>query len=1018
MNLSIVRGGSLLASLVSVSTTPASPTGVALSRFTPVRDTLRIAGIIIALACARPTAAQASTAPLLVDAPFLAQTVPGYPTSFALADLNGDNTIDIVATTGGSLGFLSGKGDGTFGPFQSLAEGSYWEGVASGDLNEDGAQDIVALSYEATANVFLGDGNGTFALFGRTDAMGSWPSAIVTADIDQDGHLDLVIASTDPFIHILPGHGDGTFGPGRSIPTQGRAQGVTVCDLDRNGILDLIVTSQNIRSFLIFIGTGGGQFAEGLELPAGFGPAGVAVADINGDTAPDVAVANGGWACGGVPTTVTQDSTVTVYLGDGAGHFTMAPSVLAGIVPWSVSFADVDSDGSLDMVVGNDLWRGGACFFGAPSDGSRPPSFSKAGAAPSALASPSSGLSIFRGRGNGTFDPAPMYRSSQIGFLSGVADLNQDGRGDILAVHSYHPSLAILLASEGGSFGGGLELPSCSSPQHVLLTDLTRDGRADVAIACENLGTIEVFRGRSDRQLGTAIMSPAMVTPRYLAAADLDNDGLIDLAVADFGDPDSLNGSPIRDGVISVLRGDGEGAFTQIGSYTPGGNIVSVRVGDLDEDGYPDIVAGVAAPPSVLILIGRGDGTFSVTPRLSFPGYQLSALALGDFNADRHLDVAISVPWEGVSVMEGRGDGTLREQIGVSPAVYRTLEAVDLDSDGASDLVASDGYAIDSYISNGDGAFRLQPRLQVDGLTAVAFPDLNGDGLVDLAATGFYQGASSVYTGAGLGLFVNRVDYGAGDRPLAIAAGDVDGDGQVDLAIAAGDGTTTLQWGRATAVAYRTARAFLASGQLALSAASNGEPTVFQLEPVGGSYLNANVILKSISLESPGTGSTGRIYPTYHGVVVPSDQDHNGTLELPVPFDAKDVGRLFNRVMGSRTVHATLSGFLASGEAFRAAVSLRVLGASPGVQAYLANSPSPDAATLYVTTSTSGPLSIRLYDAHGRLVRTVLDQPFAAAGLHSASLRVPGGRALASGVYFYRVEGVDGLKSGRVVFLR
>ena len=761
---------------------------------------LAIAGCMFLLSCASLT--RAGSTPF--EAPYLVTQTPGYTASFVLGDFNGDGKLDMVVSTGGALGFLAGRGDGTFEPFRSFALGGleygpYWESVAKGDVNEDGVDDIVALDADSTADVYIGDGSGAFRLSVQIPhSMGGWASSIVAADVNQDSHLDLLMVTRTSQLYIAPGRGDGTFEAGHYLQVGPHAQNLTVADLNRDGIPDLIVAYMAERYFSVFFGTGGGQFSQMLALPAGFGPAGIAVGDLNHDGNPDIAVANGGWECGGVPTTITEDSTVTVYEGDGQGHFAPAPSVLTGILPWSVSFADMDGDGVLDLVVGHAPWGGGICWASTstnPFSGRSIPPRTRAGTSPGATElSSSPGLSIFRGKGDGTFEPNPIYRSTSIGNTTDAVDLNRDDRPDVVAVEGNQGNMAVLLANQDGSLGGGLTLPTGTPLRHLIVADLNHDGVGDVVGASPEPGTVLVFPGRSDRHLESPISSAAGDHPVYISMGDLDNDGDVDLAVANLGVIDSSFMTPVRNGSVMVLRGDGHGSFSRIFNHVPGGNICGVRIGDLNGDGHADLIAGVAVPPSILIYLGHGDGTFSTPLRRDLHGFILEALALGDFNDDGHMDVAVSVSgtyntpevYEGLFVLFGRGDGSVSDPVKLSRSFAGVLEAPDLDLDGRADLVSTGGYGtfLDTYLSNGDGTFTLGAQLETGQFANVAVLDLT-DGIPDLATTYVYpKNGASVFTGVGAGMFTGRIDYPTGNGPSAIAAGDLDGDGSPDLAIA------------------------------------------------------------------------------------------------------------------------------------------------------------------------------------------------------------------------------------------
>ncbi len=953
----------------------------------------------------------------LFAAPFLTVETHNYPSSFAIADFDNDGIPDIASATDGypnsDIIFLRGRGDGTFDDLSAVTvKNGYWGAVAAADLNGDGRIDLVALHSSNTADVLLGNGDGSFALpvsYAYPD--GPWPSTVLAADLNQDGILDLVASNLGSHVNVLPGVGDGTFEAAYSVPAGRGAGGLAVSDFDRNGIPDLAVAERFAESVSILLGTGDGQFAERKALPAGFGPFDLAVGDLNGDGFHDIAVANGGWSCGS--SGVRIGSTVSIYTGDGVGDFEPAQTLNVGILPSSISIADVDRDGRLDLVVANDLWGGGPCFAGgSPGDQPR--------ASPALASSHLPALSVFHGRGDGTFDLLAFFKTGEAGTFVLVADLNRDGRLDLVAPHQDLPNLAVFLENEDGSFGGGLDLVVGEGPRHLTIEDFNRDGYGDIAVACWGSGTIDVILGNAGGATAEIVRSTAGQHPTFVAPGDFDADGLPDLAVADFGDPDSALGLP-GNGAVAILRGSGDGNFTQIGRYPTGGSASCVRACDLNEDGRLDLVVANYLPTTLSVFLGSGDGTFSGPQGYDLPGWTAKSVDVADFNADGHLDVAVSIGAYGTSVILGRGDGTLAEEVS-RVAATSALEVADVNLDGRPDLAVGVAAAVWTYLSNGDGTFS-RPTAVPAGRDpfGIAAADLNSDGLVDLATANFYSASATVWLGMGTGLFTQRVDYGAGNGATSVAAGDLNGDGRPDLAIAnSNTNTVSIRWNRGESRAPRGARAFLPGGVKVVSAASDGPEAVFHLEPVGGAYTNADVHLPSMSLESPATGAIDRIFALTQDPLIEVDTDNNGVMELPVRFASQDIGRLFSRINGTATVNAALSGFLESGETFQAEVQLKVMGAGGGLRAFVAPSPSFGQATVYVSTTTLGPLSIRLFDVRGRLVRTLLDERFSMAGLHSARIDgvSTGGEKLPAGIYFYQAKGAEGVSSGRVTILR
>jgi hypothetical protein len=244
----------------------------------------------------------------------------------------------------------------------------------------------------------------------------------------------------------------------------------------------------------------------------------------------------------------------------------------------------------------------------------------------------------------------------------------------------------------------------------------------------------------------------------------------------------------------------------------------SVVVGDLNNDGKPDVAVGASA--GIYILLGNGDGTFQTPLQFSLPQQPSSVdfnfasrhLVVADFNGDGKLDLA-----EGNSavVLLGNGDGTF--QAPVSYGVPGPLAVGDLNGDGRPDLaIKRVGGGVSILLSNGDGTFRAETKVP-SGLGrggGIVIADFNGDGMLDLAVgdpDGF-----TILLGKGDGTFASPACggtcSGAGGRPLA--AGDLNGDGKVDLVSSFG-----LDRVRAEAFlgngdgTFRTGQAFLHLGE-------------------------------------------------------------------------------------------------------------------------------------------------------------------------------------------------------------
>jgi hypothetical protein len=338
-----------------------------------------------------------------------------YPQSVAIADFNGDGMLDLavpvysIFTPQSDANIFLGNGDGTFTAAPAFpVSGQNVNNAAVADFNGDGKPDLaISLPDANQVQVLLGNGDGTFTAMSPIAVSAIFK--VATGDFNGDGNADLaVVGYGSSSVDILLGNGDGTFTPGATIPVSGPSA-VAVADFNGDGIADLAVVNGGSDTVTILLGKGDGTFTAVVSTPAtGFEPLSIAAGDFNGDGILDLAVSNQN---DGYP----NPGTVTVLLGEGDGTFTTAPTLDSGSIPYTVVVADMNGDSKADLVTGN------------------------AG---------SNTASVFLGNGDGTFAAplSPPVGINPVG--AGVGDFNGDGLADVAAANNTGPSVTITLTAE------------------------------------------------------------------------------------------------------------------------------------------------------------------------------------------------------------------------------------------------------------------------------------------------------------------------------------------------------------------------------------------------------------------------------------------------------------------------------------------------------------------------------------------------------------------------------------------
>lgn len=332
----------------------------------------------------------------------------------------------------------------------------------------------------------------------------------------------------------------------------------------------------------------------------------------------------------------------------------------------------------------------------------------------------------------------------------------------------------------------------------IAVADVNRDGKPDVVVTTYNSDTVGVLLGNGDGTFQPVhTYYPGSTYPSSIAIADVNGDGKPDLVVANQVDPTYFS----QEGVVSVFLGNGDGTFQPSVNYDSGSRAaMSVAVGDVNGDRKLDLL--VANVGQVAVLLGNGDGTFAAARLYESGGYYNASIAIADLNHDSKLDLVVTTGAQGtnaVSVLLGNGDGTFQSPVtydsgGLNP---QSVAIADVNGDGRLDVLAAntDSSSVGVLLGNGDGTFQPAVSYGSGGTNAaaIAVADVNGDGKPDLLlanncgvqACGGGVGVLGVLLGNGDGTFQPAVTYGSGGiGAVSVAAADVNGDSKPDALIA------------------------------------------------------------------------------------------------------------------------------------------------------------------------------------------------------------------------------------------
>ena len=590
-------------------------------------------------------------------------------------------------------------------------------------------------------------------------------------DLDGDGAVDVAFAGAK-VLRTRLNTGAGEFPSKLDYPLTEQTTSVLLGDVDLDGRIDAVLvlthyTPQVVadrREAAVYLNRGDGALLDPRYAPLGginrvsTGPA--VLADLNGDGAPDLAAA----LDSGAP---TFPMSIAVLANAGGGAFGAAVYLEAGVPinQQSIQLAagDLNGDGKADLAL--ILYRANS-------------------------------LSLFPGRGDGSFEPKVDFPVSIQPRTLALADLDGDGRRDVVLGTDPGPagsaSSAIVLYQESaGTFspeskvaGGVAGRPDWSSVQAA---DLDGDGRIDLYGGFNSFtGVMSILYNAGGRVFDPpaplARLAPNLNYSRF--SVDLDGDGRHDL----------VGGMEWSAQYLHAVRNLGGRRWDLIETADVAGIRNPVRLVDVSGDGKLDIATYSAW------AAGNGDGTFSAAVPIpnDLASKRIDAFLARDIDVDGRpdllaawLEYPVGGPQGNFQVFR-QADGTaftpLPTQLLGTKLAYAAAFA-DLDQDGDPDLLAGSSPAGFTALENlGAGVYGTPKSFAgQSNITAMALSDLTGDGRPDLALTEGYGNINNrilaVLPASGPFTFGAAAAYTLPASPFSLQIGDLDGNGEDDIAV-------------------------------------------------------------------------------------------------------------------------------------------------------------------------------------------------------------------------------------------
>ena len=685
-----------------------------------------------------------------------------------IGDFNNDGLLD-VAGTGKAIDIFIQNSNGTLNSAVTYEDAKDWPSMEIGDINNDGLTDFV-LNYLNMFGVVFQQPDGEFSLPAYYNIGDQWPGGdIAVGDVNGDTLQDVVAVyggnSPNSRIVVSYQNDDGSFSPLVNFSSYDCPGNVKITDINQDGRKDIVVLHGGWQQMGVYL-----QHIDGTLLPEElyllpyatiYAKDGLAIGDINGNGASDIAIAdyNGKLVVlydnkttavpnisvspnplkfGSVFPGGTSSFNIWIY-NRGNANLRITSATITGKNADDFSFVtkpDSDvSSGSYDYFLTK---------FTASSEGIKEAVISIYSNDPD---TPVVKIPLFAYVAKTLFLPYETMLFGS-GYESvAVGDVNSDGKNDVLitANNNIKYSLFVLLQNASGKLEAPIEYQIGEGSLlveegEIAVGDINNDGRKDIVIGTgENLA---VFLQNEDGGLNEAIKYPTF-NSHGVVIGDFNNDNLLDVVSAG-------RGSNI-DIFFQNINGTLDPPDTCLFSF---GYRDNLAYGDVNDDGLTDIT--VTAVAGVAVLLQQQDGTFSIPIYYNNMYESPEGIAVGDINSDGLQDIVVTYggnrPFSKIGIFYQNISSNFDMPISSSSYdIPGPVEIADVNQDGKKDIIVGHEAwnALGVYLQNDDGSILPEELYQIPYIShnihRLAIGDINGDGANDIISADASYGVGVLY---------------------------------------------------------------------------------------------------------------------------------------------------------------------------------------------------------------------------------------------------------------------------------